>query len=389
MDDKIPLKKHWEENVCLLIIILCFIELLSKRLHDILKWPMAFLGIFLLFGCMFQHKAARKKATVILGAFLLSGLELVFSEGILFTQYMWDLCICMPVALGIYCTKHVNPRKWIVLYCVVSAYLLIRLYLAPDRYTVFYSHSRNYISVFLIIMMFLNALIADKAGKRLPGWMIYVSVITSILSIGRGGIVACMFIAGLYLLYQVHKTNYSDNKKVKILCLMILTLVLVIAFIAFGEEIIEKIFPRFGKASAAANSSSNAVIARFRMWELYVQGCFHSANSFIWGMDPARPIYEVRKVIDFNLHNSYLQLHTFYGIIGFFFAMFCAMRFLYRYYRMGKMEIVILFLGYLLRCLTDQCFPGVLSGIGLWAAIFFSRQRKQRGEQYESNRITA
>lgn len=385
----ISFRKHWEENISLLIIILGFIELQTEAIHDVLKWPMIGLGIVALIGCYLFHKVDKKISIVILGAVLLSVIELAFSEGILATQYIWDIGICIPVALCVYYAEHVCAKKWIILYVVVTIYLVLCLMASPDHYTLFYSHSRNYISVFEIFLLLISAIISYKARSKLPNWMYYSTVITCVIAIGRGGILAGLLLYALHILYGILKEKQKGNKYTKLILLLIGVVVGFIIFIMFQDVIIQKFFPRFAKTGAAADSSDIAVNKRLLMWKTYVQSCLHSLKLFFLGTDPHPIVLKIHYRNDFNLHNSFVMTHVFYGICGLVFVIACFFSFSKRMLRENGEEVFIIFLSFIARTLTDHCFPGKLSAIVMWVAIFYGvtnckkSKRRLRNKNYE------
>lgn len=375
---KISIKKYWEENIALIIIALGFIELLSEGIHEILKWPMVICGILSLFACLMFHKKERKKIYIIIIAITLAAIEIVFSEGILATQYIWDIGICLPVAFCVYCAKNINLKKWIMLYSVATIFLIICFVTSPDSYQIFYNRSRNYISVFEIFLLFMASIIADKTNNKLPDWMIYTTVIVCIMAVGRGGIIASLLILVLHVLYKVHTEKYYTKKITKIVVLLIGIVSVVILFTIFQDYIIEKFFPRFGHTGIESRSSTRAVSKRLLMWSMYIDTCFHSLKMILLGANPYPITFRVNDILDFNLHNSYLMLHTFYGIIGIIVMLVYTIKFIRNFWNAKNGEIVIIFIGFLVRAFSDHCFPGCLSGIVMWIAIFYGSNYKKR-----------
>ncbi len=386
---KISFRKHWEENISLLIIILGFIELQTEAIHDVLKWPMIGLGIVALMGCYLFHRVDKRISIVIFGGIFLSVIELVFSEGILATQYIWDIGICIPAALCIYYAKHVSLWKWIFLYIAVTIYLVLRLITSPDHYSIFYSHSRNYISVFEIFLLFTYAIISYKARAKLPKWMYYSTVITCVIAIGRGGILAGLLLYVFYILYGIWREKQKGNKQAKLILLLIGVVLGFLIFIMFQDDIIQKFFPRFAKSGEAADSSVIAVNKRLLMWKSYVQSCLHSLKQFFLGTDPHPIVLKIHYRNDFNLHNSYMMTHVFYGIFGLAFLIVCFFSFSKRMLRENGEEVFIIFLSFIVRAFTDHCFPGKLSAIVIWVAIFYGvtacrkSKRRMKNQNYE------
>lgn len=383
---KLSLKKTWEENICLLIIALSFVELQTEAIHDILKWPLMGLGIIVLVGCYLFHKVNRRISALIVLMIFLAIAEVAFSEGILATQYIWDLGICMPVSLAMYYAKRVNLEKWIALYILVTMYLLFRLVTSPDHYTIFYSHSRNYISVFEIFLMFMATVAAYKNKRELPGWMYYSTAIVCVLSIGRGGILAGFVLLGFHILQNISKEKNS-KKTIKIAIILVVAALVVVAFFIFGDAIIQRFFPRFTGSGVSGDSSDIAVSKRLLMWSGYINECFQSTKEFLLGADPYPIVLRFHYRIDFNLHNSFLMTHVFYGIIGLMGIILYSIRFIRQFIKV-KSEMAVIFISFLVRALTDHCFPGKLSAIILWYSIFYvvdNLRKKQRRLKVKTN----
>lgn len=369
---------HWEENLSLIIISLGFLELMTEKTHDILKWPMIGLGIVALVLCFLFHAVNSKIKWLIVSVVVLTILEILFSEGLFSTQYIWDIGICMPVGLCIYHAKKVNIKKWITLYIVVTLYLLMRLVTSPNHYNIFYSHSRNYISIFEIFLLFLTAVIANKSNDKLPEWMYYVTVIVCILAIGRGGILAGFLIFFLHLFHTIHAERDLNNKSAKILLLIIVFGFAVLCFALYKDDIIQRFFPRFSSDSIYSDASEAAASKRLLMWKAYIDACVHSLKLFVLGADPNPIVLKYRYVIDFNLHNSFIMTHVFYGIVGVVAVIKYSVRFINGFCNERKTDTVIIFLGLLFRSLFDHCFPGKLSAIAIWIVIFYGINRRGR-----------
>lgn len=368
---KISLKKYWEENIILTVIILGFIELQTEAIHNILKWPMIAMGIILFIGCYLFHRINQKISVFIVAACILAVIEVVFSEGILATQYIWDLGICMPVALSFYYARHLSLKKWVLLYVVVSVYLLLRLFSSPDFYSIFYSHSRNYISVFEIFLMFMVAIVSRKNQREIPGWIYYFTAVICVIAVGRGGILAAFLLVGFHIFQNIEATKKNNNKKVKILATLFLFFIIFLVMVFFQDIIIQKFFPRFAGSGMSGDDSDIAVNKRLWMWGAYIIACTDSIKDFFLGSNPFPILLTYHYRVDFNIHNSYLMTHIFYGILGELAVMLCTLRFLKQLLK-EKSEVAIILISFLFRAITDHCFPGKLSAIVIWFVIFYA-----------------
>ena len=358
------IRESWEENIGLTIIILAFIEMHNESIHDIIKYPMAVLGVLLLICCYLYHKPKNTIAFVIFLTIVLDVYSISFNGWILSAQYIYDLVVCIPVALAMNFAKNVNQKKWILLYIIASIDLIYLLLNSPNYYSIFYSHSRNYISVFLLFFMFMTAVVSQKNNRNLPEWMYYTTVIICVISVGRGGILSSFVLLGLFLSRKF--LGEKNSKKIKLL----LIIFIVFIFIFFYQEYILKTFFSRFIGSGGEESSTIAVTKRLLMWNGYIAQCVDSLYCFFLGSDPYPIVMEYHHVVDFNLHNSYFMVHVFYGLLGLGGFLFFSLRFTVNLIK-EKSELSIIFISFLVRAFTDHVFPGKLCSIVIWFAVFY------------------
>ena len=364
-------KKYFEENICILIISLGFFDLISEEIHEVIKYPMILFGILLFIWCCLHYEIGLKTHMFVLITILITVIEILFSEGILFTQYLWDLGICMPVALALCYCKNFNFKKWLILYVMVTIFLLYRLFTSPDYYSILYSHSRNYISVFEIFLVFLVGIVAYKKNTVLPSWIYYCTAIVCVISVGRGGILAGFILLCFHIVQNIISTNKYNNKVSKIIILVVALNLGLIIMLFFNDVIIQKIFPRFSGIGTSGDSSTIAVNKRLWMWGSYIEACMSSIKDFILGSNPYPIVLKIHYRNDFNLHNSFFMMHVFYGVFGLVFVIIKSLEFI-KYLAKEKSELVFIFVTFLFRAVTDYCFPGKLSAIIIWFAIFYT-----------------
>lgn len=381
MKVNIALKQYWEENISLLLIILGFVDILSEEVHEVIKWPLAFLGVMALFLCLLLHQDGRRKIHLIFAVTIIVLIEKVFSDGIFITQYIWDLGICLSVACCIYCAKKVTVEKWLLLYTLVAVFLFYGFITSLDSYMIFYRYSRNYISVFLIALLFFVSIISDKAHAVLPNWIIYTTVGLSVMAIGRGGIIASLVILAMHIFNKVKNKDYSSRKnQLEAFYLFFGFIILAIVLLVYHDSLINTFFPRFGDAGKA-NNSDYAYLARLMMWKEYINVCLQSSTSFVLGANPYPITGKYLILPDFNLHNSYLILHAFYGIFGVVGFLCYTIKYIKLNIKNKQVETVIVLIGFLVRSLTDHCFPGCLTGIIMWIVIFYGSDKVQLLQQ--------
>jgi hypothetical protein len=211
----------------------------------------------------------------------------------------------------------------------------------------FINASRNHVAVPFIFFGSLNFFLERKNNlysNKL--WYLFILLIC-VWSISRANIISGAVLFLMSFFSFKNKSLISKHKKV-------ISLISVSSFIAFIlyylENIKELLFVKsFTLVKFFDDRNSVLENERFGLIDKYIEGL--NFIDYIFG-----------KSVDYNIHNSYINLHALFGIFGFLFFIFLA-------YKMKKR--IIFLIPVLLRSFTDTIsfFGGELDFIFFYLAF--------------------
>lgn len=225
----------------------------------------------------------------------------------------------------------INNRKlsfylFSLLLFLTYTYLLISFINNVDFNQIFIGLSRNYVSVILLVNLFLISL--NSTNNRISlFYMFFISVLNSLFSIiavGRTGIAISLFVSFAPLVYIFLKSNF------------ILKSIILIAFITSSFSIytsfeteITSLFSRFFDEGPDSLFSFGY---RVQIWSSYFDKVT-TLNHFIFGPNSFYDvIYNGRNVVVIgNLHNSFLNLYSRYSILFLIFLIIIVFNYIFSF----------------------------------------------------------
>lgn len=225
----------------------------------------------------------------------------------------------------------INNRKlsfylFSLLLFLTYTYLLISFINNVDFNQIFIGLSRNYVSVILLVNLFLISL--NSTNNRISlFYMFFISVLNSLFSIiavGRTGIAISLFVSFAPLVYIFLKSNF------------ILKSIILIAFITSSFSIytsfeteITSLFSRFFDEGLDSLFSFGY---RVQIWSSYFDKVT-TLNHFIFGPNSFYDvIYNGRNVVVIgNLHNSFLNLYSRYSILFLIFLIIIVFNYIFSF----------------------------------------------------------
>ena len=285
-----------------------------------------------------------------------------------------------PIAYWLALDSKKNTNYWLGVSLIIFAVTEIKWFLSPNNYILFAELSRNYVSIFLLVVIFVFINIQNEEKISFPVNIIisFMYLVFSIHAVGRGGILAGMLYLALTSIY-VYKTNnkvkayvHKNRKKIIYICLTIFALV----FLIFRKQIFNLLFSRF-----VDNAAENSTYGRMQVYTAYLQMAFTNFKYLLLGV----PYGEVNKSLTFitgNMHCSYLQLHACFGLFGVgfvFYRLYKTVRYLIKNHKYNNLIFMITFL---FRIFTDFAICGFITDfIMLYYIILPMVVRKDRNEK--------
>ena len=289
-----------------------------------------------------------------------------------------------PLSVFFLKRKKLNPVIWgcvvAFIVCIVELFWMI----SSDKYILFEEISRNYISLFMIFSMFIITLVFEQKCVNIPIVFPLMFAVLCILGIGRAGMVSGILYFGFIVLYRTYKVPNDKYRKIKSL-LMVLALFLVIVFALFQEkQIVEVIKARFFSNAYEARNDG-----RMRIYKAYLNGMFASFRNIIWGIKPNSVAGQLNFEIGDNLHSSYIQLHSMFGLFGIIGFVSLITRGIRQIIKDNRYQSLCLLLTYLIRIASDYAICGFLTDVICLYYIFLPILCKRRivDENRRRNRI--
>lgn len=359
-------KSIYIEVMACLIITMQVIGRETLTLGNSLYYPTMFVGALLLFFLYAKFKITSQYFTCVLIYVILSFMNSVIIGTANFTSILFELTVYVPLGLFFAINSRYTKKLWYAM-CIYIAYFVMQHWFASyDGYNLFYGMGRNYVSVYLIILVFILSVVLSASSQKLPFWVFVAAFVFSVMAVGRTGIMVTLLMLIGIVLYRTFEKNErpSLTRMLRIIAICLILIVVAVYVYLNFESILYTYFPRFaGKESSA--TLSNAL--RLQMFQDYINECLHSLEYLVLGIDPSRIT-----TFSGNLHNSYFQVHSTTGIVWLGWIVYAIVRFVRKEIEEKNYELLIPTVCFLLRASMDWCFPGFLGSAIIWFVIFSS-----------------
>jgi hypothetical protein len=210
----------------------------------------------------------------------------------------------------------------------------------PDN--LFIGFSRNNIPVTLLVQSVLLYIAMFENRKSIRLYPVLALLLFSIWTIGRSSIFTSLLMLILMILYIQFN---SEKRNFKIIYLSVIILIgYSVISLFFYDELIEPALARLFRLGITDSHRGNIVGE-------YLNQCKTSFYTLFLGVNINYNL--LFSIYGYNLHNSYLRLHAYHGLLGFimisFFSLKAVLNFLIRKYYL----FFLLFLIVLIRGVTD------------------------------------
>ena len=172
---------------------------------------------------------------------------------------------------------------------------------------IFHGSSRNYHSVYVLFSSLLVYIAAVKNGRDITVFPALTAFAISVLSIGRSGIVA----SGVLLVAVIVHRYYNDLKSSKYFRILLIAVLLSVAFVLSGPALYAFLSDKYLYRLQVLGLSDRARPAILRE---YIRLMLTSTRFFVFGVPTGQS--HVFAAYKYNLHNSFLRLHSLFGLIG-------------------------------------------------------------------------
>ncbi len=275
----------------------------------------------------------------------------------------WMKLIYTVISFGIaffFVSDQVTPRGFLAATYVNSAMIALLFAAKGIGSKIYASASVNYVSIFLLLSVTLYYTLCEKKGEKLRVFPALLVFILCVAATGRGGILAGGIILIAVILSALRRSRSKAVRSLLVLCIVLLVFLLLL-LLAEGT-MLSQLFGRFEKLGMSDHGRS-------RIWKQYMIMTVQEP-VFIWLGTPFRKV-PILIAYQNNLHNSFLNIHAFNGLVTAAFVLVLMIRGIARGILKRQWIFLICFLAISMRGFTDQMFWGTIGTPVLLFYLFF------------------
>lgn len=262
------------------------------------------------------------------------------------------------------------------LYAFTSLSILIRVIQGVNKNLILLANSRNYISILLMSTMLLYYISCHDKKKPVLITPVVVFFYINIYATGRSGIIVSGFLAIALIVYKYLSIKKKQLKILMFFLAVIISITVIIYIFQLEDSVISSFLNKNFSAFLDRGTDSNG---REKIWTTFIENNTSGIWQFLFGSDASLAM------MDGNLHNSFLQSYASFGVIGFVALIILIVRALIAGIRNKDYLWLILFIGLLLRALTDRVFYQGYCEVYLYYFLFYytywKKNKKLIGEE--------
>lgn len=242
----------------------------------------------------------------------------------------------------------IEEKTYLHIYWVYVIVVAFRIFAKGLGYPVFAYVSNNYVSVYLLCPMLIYYIKTERKQDEINTVPAIVFWVICVLTTSRMGVFTASFILGFLLLCKSHEVK--SRLRIKIIILLILFTVLLACFLL--ADIHDRyselyIIQKFADRGFSSDS-------RTRMWIEYVN--LLKARKYLFFGAPTNEVYWAAKYYEGNIHNSFLIVHAYLGILGFLGLVFLLLNSVKYGFKNKRWIYLIMLTAFCMRSFTDHVF---------------------------------
>lgn len=256
--------------------------------------------------------------------------------------------------------------------CVIISVFLLK---AGFGNPIFGEISNNYVSVLLLLPASVYYIRREHYLKTISVFPALAIFVTCLLATGRGGILASSLLLLSVVFYLlVLRKDWKHTKKHALFCLIVFSFAaIILAAIPalLNGPMLKSIFQRFSKYGMYGTG-------RMDIWKEYFTTMGKSTEYIFFGVKFSQlPMMSWYKN---NLHNSFLNLHAYYGLFFVLYVIFLIIANSLKCIKEKKWIYFFVMMVFFARSLTDKIYGGGLVATPVLFFLLFYIWRKDSGK---------
>lgn len=265
-------------------------------------------------------------------------------------QYIFVI-IC-PLIASMLVNTNINPLYLKVVIFIDATYIATSYMAHGIQGQLFLSSSTNFVSVFLLYPTVVYYSKVDLKKQKTDIATIVVVWFLCILARGRGGMLTSSFLLVAILLNAYYEKPISRRNRIVYGIAIVIILLFLIMIIISSSDIWLKwgAFEYFNNRGLESSS-------RLGIWDEYLTAVSSNKNYMLWGA-PFSELYIQVTRIHGNLHNSFLNVHAYNGLIMLILVIFYILRTIKYGIKSKNYLFLACFITLCVRGFTDNVFWG-------------------------------
>ncbi len=293
-----------------------------------------------------------------------------FNGNIIFFNHLYSMIFYLPLSIAIIQGSY--RISFLIRLNYAWGVCLIVWLCTKGIDTLFYDVSHNYVGSFLILLLFP---VVVKMKKQTVNYnqlaqIVILSIeffVVALLAVGRGSIISLgVFMVGVIIYYILSRENTSVWLKF----LIIITSISILFFVAFNPDVLSHVFSRFYQRRSVATAEEPRAIIIGQ----YISSC-STLKEVLFGATLRKSA--LISTYNTNPHNSYINIHAHYGMIGLLMVLIAFFQNLKSGLRKKEWLYVFLIFAFIIRIFTDTIVgAGALDAIAYYLIIRWRLEQK-------------
>ena len=235
--------------------------------------------------------------------------------------------------------NRLNIKITVFTFIIYTSYFLFEIIAGNDPNLIFFGYSRNTISSLMLMQCIFVYISYIQNKQDIPIIFALLTLLFSIWGVGRNGVVSSLILFCFVVLNRLLNKGFSTRKLFIISGLFFLFLFL---FYFLYNDFLLPILDRFMYEGISEKGRS-------LIWNNYISNM--DLKAFIWGERTEGNYIFARW--DYNLHNSFLGLHSVSGIFGVILLGFITIQKCTKYIKIKNWNYLAFLIVIYIRILTD------------------------------------
>lgn len=298
-----------KKNLIVSIILIVYVVIDLIRVFNVLPpavFNIAYVSLgFLAILYSVYIKGIKKQLSICIFLFFytLFGLVgIIVNKNIDFQEVLWPIAF-LGISLLLLNFK-LNYKLAQIIYYSIMFILITTMIISGGVNNVDMTSSRNTISVIVLFYFSIYVISMYTNNVRMTFFPIIIGLITTLLAVGRSGIITFLIITFFFFLIKYDNGKYKRRRFITSL-----VIIMIVAFVSGNSySFLEIYFP-----DTIANFQDRGLESvREFIWSDYINKAFSSTLYLLFGA-PIGGTFLLERYND-NLHNSFLMLHAKYGL---------------------------------------------------------------------------